>query len=286
MRFQPCGSSPHLAFQHARPSFSGCRTYTGAEAICFFSSAPMMPATFSELCLLIIDDDPVSLELVATLFMLEGAQVQKAEDGEAALRLLTASSAAVNAILMDSQMPGLSGVELIARLRALSDAPLIAMSGSQPPASLQAAADGFLMKPFMPSALLDLLANRTPQESEQDDNPIDAGTFDQLRSMMSAGAMQEIFHAVVEDLQKRIAQLNHAIDEGNLREAGRHGHAIKGGCAVAGAVEAARLGAAIEEAALLGTSDALTSIRTLAERLPAALARIQRMMDEKFPARD
>ena len=47
-------------------------------------------------------------------------------------------------------MPGLSGTQLIAELRARSSARIYVVSGSNPPPEVAAAADGFLLKPFTP----------------------------------------------------------------------------------------------------------------------------------------
>ncbi len=74
---------------------------------------------------LLIDDDLVSREVTATVLTMNGFTVHTAEDGAAALELLTLRRTVPQAlrpdvILMDAQMPGLSGTELIAELRARS----------------------------------------------------------------------------------------------------------------------------------------------------------------------
>ena len=65
---------------------------------------------------------------------------------------------------MDTQMPGLSGAELIVKLRALSNASLYAISGSEAPAEIIKAVDGFLLKPFDGDALTRLIAGDKKQE--------------------------------------------------------------------------------------------------------------------------
>src|SRR5512135_2917839 len=98
--------------------------------------------------LLLIDDDLVSREVTATVLTLNGYTVHTAEDGPGALEMLAAKANPPDAILMDAQLPGLSGFELIRELRARTSARIIAISGSIPPAKVGAAADGFLLKPF------------------------------------------------------------------------------------------------------------------------------------------
>ena len=67
--------------------------------------------------LLIIEDDPVSRELLSVLLAVEGFDVLLAESGEEALQQLR--SDAVDVILTDMQMPGISGAELAGKLRTV-----------------------------------------------------------------------------------------------------------------------------------------------------------------------
>jgi len=67
--------------------------------------------------------------------------------------MLVTGSFAPGLILMDAQMPGLSGLPLIAALRAQTDACICLISASAPPENLRDAADGFLLKPFAPDDL-------------------------------------------------------------------------------------------------------------------------------------
>ena len=71
----------------------------------------------------------------------------------------------------------------------------------------------------------------------QDAPVLNAETLSQLRDMMSPAAVREIY-AVVEDLGKRAAALQRALDARDAGEIRRLGHSIKGGCSMAGALEA------------------------------------------------
>ncbi len=112
---------------------------------------------------------------------------------------------------MDAQMPGLSGTRLIAELRASSKARIIAISGSNPPDEVAAAADGFLLKPFDADALEKLLKGHAmpgspsrPSRLDPGDPVISRETLAQFRGMMPEAAVREIYVAVVADLIKRI----------------------------------------------------------------------------------
>ena len=95
----------------------------------------------------------VSREVTATVLTMSGYTVHTAVDGDTALEMLAGGDCTPDAILMDAQMPGLSGTELIAELRARTKARIFAISGSNPPHEVAAAADGFLLKPFDAEAL-------------------------------------------------------------------------------------------------------------------------------------
>jgi len=60
--------------------------------------------------ILLIDDDLVSREVIATVLTLHGHMVQTADSGEEALELLDAGTFTPEVILMDAQLPGLKGV--------------------------------------------------------------------------------------------------------------------------------------------------------------------------------
>jgi two-component system probable response regulator PhcQ len=65
--------------------------------------------------LLIVDDEPVILKALRRIVRDDGYQVFTAGDGEDALRIV--SSEAVDIVLSDLDMPGISGIDLMVRLR-------------------------------------------------------------------------------------------------------------------------------------------------------------------------
>jgi CheY-like chemotaxis protein/nitrogen-specific signal transduction histidine kinase len=80
--------------------------------------------------ILVVDDEPVVLEALEALLRQEGHQTLTASDGEAALRQAEAERPDI--ILLDLHLPGLSGFEVVSRLRQvpeLAAVPVIAFSG-------------------------------------------------------------------------------------------------------------------------------------------------------------
>lgn len=68
------------------------------------------------LTVLVVDDDPDSLELLRTVLSTAGAHVKQAESAEAALEILMRG--AIDVVVADIEMPGEDGYSLIQRIRA------------------------------------------------------------------------------------------------------------------------------------------------------------------------
>jgi len=241
---------------------------------------------------LLIDDDMVSREVTATLLIMTGYTVHTADSGTAALEMLgggTGKQGSVRnrkaafqpeAILLDAQMPGLSGTRLIAKLRARTQARIYIISGSCPSGDLAAAADGFLLKPFDADSLRVLLkAEHVVSQIDHSEAAISAATLAQFRKLMPESAVRQIYVTVVDDLSRRIEALGAAIAKGDAAEVRRIGHAIKGGCGMAGALQAARLGALLESG-----DNQLDNSAALLPDLRAAARNLERILDSELPA--
>jgi CheY-like chemotaxis protein len=239
---------------------------------------------------LLVDDDMVSREVVATLLTMSGYNVHSAVDGAASLKMLDSASRPQAAcvpgvILMDAQMPGLSGSELIARYRACCKARVYVMSGSQPPTEVAAAADGVLLKPFAIGNFRKLIEGLNPAPApvaallKPDEPAINAEILSQFRKMMPEAKVREIYTTVVADLGRRIELLGAAIARRDAGQVRRIGHAIKGGCGMAGAVRAARIGELFES-----EDNHLDNSAALLRDLRAAARELQRMLDAELPA--
>ena len=101
---------------------------------------------------------------------------------------------------------------------------------------------------------------------------------------MPEPAVREIYVAVVADLGKRAQSLEAAIARGDAAEVRRIGHAIKGGCGMAGALQAARIGAVFEELTFDADSNHLDNSMALLGDLRAAARNLERMLEADFKA--
>ena len=111
---------------------------------------------------LLIDDDMICREVIATLLTLNGYTLHTAVDGAAGVKMLDEEKCEPQVILVDVRMPGLNGVPLIGELRKRSKASIYAISGSSLPRELESVVDGFVLKPFNPEALQKLLDDHQP----------------------------------------------------------------------------------------------------------------------------
>ena len=240
--------------------------------------------------ILLIDDDLVSREVIATVLTLHGHMVHSAEDGNEALRMLESGEVKPGLVLLDTQLPGLSGSELIAKFRQFGQDEIILISGTTPSDDLIAAADGFLLKPFSPEDLQKLLNQHNPKIDQPDvadaqELVINPTTLAQFRQLMTESTVREIYAAVVIDLHKRLEALEKAIATGNIDEVRRIGHAIKGGCGMAGCMQVARLGAIFETKSEGGSGiDQLDNFKRALLELYSATQRLERMLEKEFPA--
>jgi CheY-like chemotaxis protein/HPt (histidine-containing phosphotransfer) domain-containing protein len=231
---------------------------------------------------LLIDDDLISREVIATILTLNGYTLHTAADGAASVEMLDGGTCVPQVILVDVQMQGLNGVELIRELRTRSEAGIYAISGSGPPKEVLAAVDGFLQKPFSPEELQRLLEQHKPKaeasELSSDEPVVSPKILSQFRQMMPEATVREVYAAVVSDLKKRNDALGVAIARHDVVEVRRIGHTIKGGCGMAGARQAARLGELLE-----AESDELSNSTAIRHELKAAQENLERMLEVEFP---
>ena len=111
---------------------------------------------------LIVDDSASMRQLVSFTIKDAGHDVLVAENGKDALCKL--NNGKVDMVITDLNMPEMDGIELIKRLRAMQDykfAPIVMLTTESQEAKKQegkqAGASGWIMKPFSPEQLLDVV---------------------------------------------------------------------------------------------------------------------------------
>jgi DNA-binding response OmpR family regulator len=100
---------------------------------------------------LVVDDAPDVRLITRAVLESEGMTVHEAADGQGALDAVAAQRPAV--VLLDIEMPGMNGLEVMARLRRTdADLPIILVSGRSTQddrvLGLELGADDYVVKPF------------------------------------------------------------------------------------------------------------------------------------------
>ncbi|HEY8073140.1 MAG TPA: response regulator, partial [Labilithrix sp.] len=115
--------------------------------------------------ILIVDDDVTTLEALERLLRQDGHEVHAARSGRAALEI--AASHPPDVVVTDVQMPGMSGYELLERLRAQdADLPVVVTTGladlSAAVSAMRKGAEDFIPKPI-DIEVLSLVIDRVQQ---------------------------------------------------------------------------------------------------------------------------
>ena len=247
------------------------------------------PAQSVKRSILVVDDDPISRELVALLLGAEGHIVTKAASGTEAIRALKAAETnqRPSAILVDLQMPGMSGDTLAERLRNQVGVgvPILAMSATEPPT--QGQFDGFLRKPIDTNVLASLLGSVTQnlavkedKKSADESGALNEAMFQKLKSMMPEHALDEVFAVCIWDVRKRIPEMTRWLYEGEMKSLRVSAHTIKGGSSMLGATSIAAIAQRLE----LGSYKRGEGLKIL-EELSSACSELERILQERKAGR-
>ena len=247
----------------------------------------------SHLRVLVVDDSATSRLTAARMLETMGAEVISAADGVGALDLIERER--FDLLLLDIEMPGISGIEVARAVRARRDGverlPIIALTAyvtrDRRRAIYDAGVDGIIVKPTT-SAVHFGMAVREQHERvlyqrggavpvvaaapdraappARPDGVLDPNIFGALMEMASDDGGRELLEKVLADLRSVAAGLEAALAAADIAEIRSQTHIL---VAVAGAVGATRVQA---DAEALNRAAHSADIRTLERRGPEALA--------------
>jgi two-component system, OmpR family, response regulator len=120
----------------------------------------MTGSSARETRVLIVDDDRVLRHALSSLLQTAGYKVEQAADGQEALRRLPA--APVDVMLLDVNLPGMNGLEVLTAARALPSPPsVVMMTADDTPQTLVRAIEGqacrYMRKPFAPAQIVGIV---------------------------------------------------------------------------------------------------------------------------------
>jgi DNA-binding response OmpR family regulator len=106
--------------------------------------------------ILVVDDDATVAEVVERYLRREGFEVETVHDGRVALDRALASPP--DLVVLDLMLPGIDGLEVCRRLRALAPVPIIMLTARGDEGDrivgLELGADDYVAKPFSPKELV------------------------------------------------------------------------------------------------------------------------------------
>ena len=106
--------------------------------------------------ILVVDDDPGVLDVVAFMLRREGFEVDEEKDGTAALD--AARKRPYDIVILDVMLPGMSGTDVCRELRSESDVPILMLTARDAEIDrvlgLELGADDYVTKPFSAAELL------------------------------------------------------------------------------------------------------------------------------------
>jgi DNA-binding response OmpR family regulator len=122
---------------------------------------------------LIVEDDPHTVEVVRLYLRRDGHTVLTASNGKDGLRM--AQEAAPDLVVLDLMLPGKGGLEVCRELRKESDVPIVMLTArveeEDRVAGFELGADDYVTKPFSPrelAARIRAVLRRTAQDQEED----------------------------------------------------------------------------------------------------------------------
>ncbi|MGE0492917.1 MAG: response regulator transcription factor [Vulcanimicrobiota bacterium] len=105
--------------------------------------------------LLLIEDNPELSRLLEAYLSKQGFELEAVDEGDGVLEQLKQG---YDLILLDLLLPGISGMEVIKRVRARTPLPILVISacaaGEDRVKALDLGADDYLVKPFLPAELV------------------------------------------------------------------------------------------------------------------------------------
>ena len=252
------------------------------------SEAPPAPASRTPLRVLLAEDNFVNQKLAVRLLEKEGHSVVVAGNGREALAAMQESD--FDAVLMDVQMPEMSGFEATAVIREKEKKTgkhqLIialtahAMKGDRE-RCLEAGMDEYLIKPVQSDELFAALSAAVASRQTTVTPPTDV--FDSRGALNRAGhdpeLLAELIEIFLEDCPRRVAEIQEAISLSDAQGLERSAHKLKGAAAV---FEARSVVELAEQLETLGHQANIPSAQELLPTLDSQIDELTRALQDSL----
>jgi two-component system, sensor histidine kinase RpfC len=260
------------------------------------------------LSVLVADDNPTNREVLGRILERAGHATTLVADGDLALDAMEAGQ--FDIVLLDRNMPGLSGLETLQAIRLMTRGrerlPVVMLSADvtleAKKECLEAGADSFIPKPVEALRLLDELRNLTSGKGKEAERPsaaaspvyapaqlpaqAEAANAETLSHLEELGStpdfLERLIGVFIADSQSLLAKMEASVAARNFGEFRAHLHAMKGSAASIGTERLTRLCATLgkysdAELRLQGAG----LMRSLHEEFELGRAALERFMREK-----
>ena len=244
---------------------------------------------------LLAEDNLVNRKLVMRLLEKRGHHVHAVENGRTAVTAVASATTAFDVVLMDLQMPEMSGFEATHEIRERERGgnvhlPIVALTAHAMAGDrercLAAGMDGYLSKPIEVNDLITTVERfggngAAPTDARNEPSSPTAATFDEATALAYTGGDRQLLKEVIDLFRKdspatlrRIERALHKRDGDGLRMAA---HALKGAIATVGSSAGRETAAELETMAKSGRF-------TDGERVYAHLRELVHELDAAFVA--
>ncbi len=245
---------------------------------------------FANFHILVADDNPINLELVATLLRNLGANITQAVDGDEAIEL--AQSHKYDIILMDIHMPNVSGLKAAKKIRQYEatisrHTPIVALTADIMPETKErvesSGMDDYLVKPVDENMLIDVISNHLIKSSK-DINATDtkpetepeSAKEDVIRDIAQAiniaggkpELAQKLFNQFCIDITQQSESIHSAAQAHNWDQLSETAHSLRGSASICAAISIKNIAQELEQAARDKIED---DIEQLLDRLDEAV---------------
>ena len=218
------------------------------------AESPQPKIDLLNLSVLVVDDNLLNLKVATTFLSNEGANVTAVENGKEALH--KASQQVFDLILMDLEMPDMSGIETAMNIRKIKeyakDIPIIALTAHAFPdiqkQVLDAGMNDFLTKPYKPEELFSKIEKWCNTSTQKSDNPTPQNTNKKLHNiktynheaaLASVAGDKKIADELLSDflqlLPSNESAINNAIQNNNNTKLYEAIHKLAGSACIVGA---------------------------------------------------
>jgi len=244
--------------------------------------------------LLLAEDNRVNRKLVVKLLQRRGHGVKAVENGRAAVEAIeSAGDSPFDVVLMDLQMPEMSGLEATGAIRAREQArgghvPIVALTAHAMQGDrercLAAGMDGYLSKPIDVKELIATVEgfgggrrDRSPKSRRE---PVGSALFDEQSALACTGGDRRLLKEVVAIFRSEYPSALRRIERAVRRKDGEAlraaAHALKGSIATVGSAAGREAAGELEQIARSGrfadARRAYAALRDRIARLDAAFA--------------